>query len=74
MSDTDFTVSVLDENNQEVWTGPADDLIAANEDSLTPEDRERILALKPGDITPSLEGSYPVFSRRVTRPLVDPES
>ena len=72
MSDPDFTISVLDENNQEIWTGPADEMIEANRDGLTKADIEAITALKPGGITPALEGPHPIFIRNVLRPLVDP--
>lgn len=72
MSDPDFTIIVLDDNNQELWTGSADDMIEANRDSLTDDDIKTIQALTPGQISPSLEGPNALFVRQVLRPLVDP--
>lgn len=72
MSDPDFTIITLDENNQELWTGSADEMIEANRDSLTEDDIKAIRALKPGEISPALEGPHPIFIRNVLRPLVDP--
>lgn len=72
MSDPDFTIIVLDDNNQELWTGSADDMIEANRDSLTDDDIKTIQALTPGQISPSLKGPHPLFVRQVLRPLVDP--